>query len=212
VGKLENKITVITGGIQPNSLAIATRFAQEGARVFILVNGAAEILQDNIRTLTCNIADFDDVSRCFTALQEEIGYVDILVNNSEAKCEKTLLETTPEEWNAVLAANTHSIFYCCKQVLPQMKERRTGKLINIASPAAWGVVGNAAYAVTKAAMLGVHGTMSRETERYTTTCCTLNPAANATPEEVAQTALLAASEEGRFAHGQILAVAHSFVQ
>ena len=208
MGKLENKIAVITGGIQPNSLAIATRFAQEGAKVFILVNGASENLQDNVRTLTCNIADFDDVTRCFTALQEENGYVDILVNNSEVKCEKTLLETTPEEWNQVLSANTHSIFYCCKQIFPQMKERRTGKLINITSPAAYGVAGNAAYAVTKAAMLGVHGTMSRETERYATTCCTLNPAGNATPEEIAEVAVLAASEDGRFLHGQVFSVTH----
>lgn len=212
MGKLENKIAVITGGTQPNSLAIATRFAQEGAKVFILVNGASENLQDNVCTLTCNIADFDDVTRCFTALQEEVGYVDILVNNSAVKCEKTVLETTPEEWNQVLAVNTDSIFYCCKQILPQLKERRTGKLINISSPAVSGVAGNAAYAVSMATMLGLHGTMSRETERYTTTCCTLNPAGNATPEEIADAALLAATEEGRILHGQVFSVTHSFVQ
>lgn len=209
MGKLENKIAVITGGIQPNSLAIANRFAQEGAQVYILVNGEAEAISDGIRALQCNIADFDDVTRCFTALQETVGFVDILVNNGEAKCEKTLLETTPEEWDAVLGVNTHSIFYCLKQVLPQMKERRTGKLINITSPAAWGVAGNAAYAVTKATVLGVHGTMSRETERYTTAVCTLNPSATATAEEVANVALLAATEEGRFMHGQVVSVTHS---
>ena len=212
MGKFENKIAVITGGIQPNSLAIATKFAKEGAKVFILVNGAAEKLEENVNTLTCNIADFDDVTRCFTALQEEVGYVDILVNNAAEKCEKTVLDTTPDEWNHVLAVNTDSILYCCKQVFPQMKERRTGKLINISSPAVSGVAGNAAYAVSMAAMLGVHYTMARETERYTTTCCTLNPAGNATPEEIADVALLAASEEGRFLHGQIFSVIHSMAQ
>lgn len=212
MGKLENKIAVITGGIQPVALAIANRYAQEGAKVYILTDGESEAISDGIRTLKCNVADFEDVTRCFTALQEEVGPVDILVNNGQAKCEKTILETTPEEWDAVMGINTHSIFYCLKQILGQLKERRTGKLINIASPAAWGVAGNAAYAVSKAAMLGVHGSMCRETERYTTTCCTLNPAVNATPEEIAGVALLAATEEGRFIHGQILAVTHSLAQ
>ncbi len=212
MGKLDNKIAVITGGTQPNSLAIAARFAQEGAKVFIFVNGAPETLQDNVSTLTCNIADFDDVTRCFTALQEKVGYVDSLVNNSAEKCEKTVLETTPEEWERVLSTNTNSIFYCCKQILPQLKDRRTGKLINITSPATLGVAGNAAYAVTMATMLGLHGTMSRETERYTTTCCTLNPAGNATPEEIANAALLVATEEGRFLHGQVVSVTHSLAQ
>lgn len=211
MGKLENKIAVITGGIQPNSLAIANRFAQEGAKVYILVKEQAEALENGVQALQCNIADFADVTRCFTALQEEAGPVDILVNNAEAKCEKTLLETTPEEWNEVQAINTHSIFYCLKQILPQLKERKTGKLINIASTASSGVVGNAAYAITKASMLGVHGTMSRETERYGTTVCTLMPSATATAEEVANTAALAASEEGRFMHGQIITVTHSLV-
>ena len=212
MGKLENKIAVITGGTQPNSMAIAARFAQEGAKVYILTNGASESLQENVSALHCNIADFDDVTRCFTALQEEAGCVDILVNNSAEKCEKTVLETTPEEWEQVLAANTDSIFYCCKQIFSQWKERRTGKLINLSSPATAGVAGNAAYAVSMASILGLHSTMSRETERYTTTCCTLSPAGNATPEEIADVALLVATEEGRFLHGQIISVTHSFVQ
>ena len=211
MGKLDNKIAVITGGVQPVALAIATLYAKEGAKVYILAD-KTETVADGISTLQCNIADYEDVTRCFTALQAEAGPVDILVNNGQMKCEKTVLDTTPEEWAAIMGFNTHSIFYCLKQILGQLKERRTGKLINIASPAAWGVAGNAAYAVSKAAMLGVHGSMCRETERYTTTCCTLNPAANATPEEIAGAALLAATEEGRFIHGQILAVTHSLAQ
>ena len=92
-----------------------------------------------------------------------------------------------------------------------MKQRCTGKLINISSPAVSGVAGNAAYAVTMATMLGIHGTMSRETERYGTTVCTLNPADNATGEEIANAALLAATEDGRFMHGQVVNVTHSLV-
>lgn len=208
MGRLENKFAVISGGIQPNSLAIAKAFMAEGAKVVIL-DGEGRT-EEGIDIVKCNIGSYEEVTACFAELQTKYGPVDILVNNPEMKCEKTLLETTPEEWNAVLAHNTHSIFYICKQIMPQLKERRTGKIINISSPQVYGVAGNAAYAITKASMLGIHGTIARETERYTTTTHTLVPAANATPEEVAKSAVFMASDESRFVHGQIVNVTHSF--
>ena len=66
-------VAVITGGVQPVALAIANRYAQEGAKVYILTDSESEAISDGIRTLKCNIADFDDVTRCFTALQEDVG-------------------------------------------------------------------------------------------------------------------------------------------
>lgn len=212
MGKLDNKIAVITGGVQPNSLAIAKSFKAEGAKAVIVLDAAEARSEDGIEIVKCDIGNYEDVVACFAALQEKTGPVDILVNNPEMKCAKTLLETTPEEWNTVLAHNTHSLFYCCKQVMPQLKERRTGKIINISSPEVYGVAGNAAYAVTKASMLGVHGTVARETERYTTTTHTVIPAVNTTPEEVAQAVTFMASEESRFVHSQIITIPHSFVQ
>lgn len=208
MGRLENKFAVISGGIQPNSVAIAKAFLAEGAKVVIL-DGEGRT-EEGIDIVKCNIGSYEEVTVCFAELQAQYGPVDILVNNPEMKCEKTLLETTPEEWNAVLAHNTHSIFYICKQIMPQLKERRTGKIINISSPQVYGVAGNAAYAVTKASMLGIHGTIARETERYTTTTHTLVPAANTTAEEVAKSAVFMASDESRFVHGQIVNVTHSF--
>ena len=208
MGRLENKFAVISGGIQPISVAIAKAFLAEGAKVVILDDEGRT--EEGIDIVKCNIGSYEEVTACFAELQAQYGPVDILVNNPEMKCEKTLLETTPEEWNAVLAHNTHSIFYICKQIMPQLKERRTGKIINISSPQVYGVAGNAAYAITKASMLGIHGTIARETERYTTTTHTLVPAANTTAEEVAKSAVFMASDESRFVHGQIVNVTHSF--
>ena len=208
MGRLENKFAVISGGIQPNSVAIAKAFMAEGAKVVILDGeGRAE---EGIDIVKCNIGSYEEVTVCFAELQAQYGPVDILVNNPEMKCEKTLLETTPEEWNRVLAINVHSLFYCCKQVYADMKARRTGKVINFSNDAMLGVAGDAAYAITKASMLGIHGTIARETERYTTTTHTLVPAANATAEEVAKSAVFMASDESRFVHGQIVNVTHSF--
>lgn len=218
MGKLDNKIAVITGGLQPNSLAMAKKLAQEGAKVAVLTPNAAEDAAqiraqgETCHAYQCDIADFADVTACFNKIKETLGDVDILINNPNAACHKSLLETTPEEWNRVLAINVHSLFYCCKQVYADMKARRTGKVINFSDDAMLGVTDNAAYAITMGSAVGFTGTCAREGEKYTMTACSVTPAANATPEEVADTVALLASEEGRVFHGQHLKVTHSWLE
>lgn len=213
MGKFENKVVVITGGAQPNSLAMAKKFAQEEAKaVIVLVEdeaaAKAQIQEQGAacQALECNIADFEDVTRCFNAIKEQVGPVDVLVCNPNASCPKTLLETTPEEWEQILAVNVHSLFYCAKQVYADFKERRTGEVILFSNDAAFGTAGNAAYAITMASALGYIGTCSRELEKYGGTCNLVTPTAGATPEEVANTVALLASEEGRALHGQSVKV------
>ena len=219
MGKVDNKIAVITGGAQPNSLAMANKLAQEGAKAVVILtaNAAQDAAQIQAQgaacyAYQCDIASFEDVTRCFSEIKANLGDVDILINNPNATCNKSLLETTPEEWNRVLAINVHSLFYCCKQVYADMKERRTGKVINFSDDAMLGVAGNAAYAITMGSAVGFTGTCAREGEKYTMTACSVTPAANATPEEVANTVAMLASEEGRVFHGQHLKVTHSWLE
>jgi len=216
MGKITGKIAVITGGNQPNSLAMAKKLAAEEAKaVVILTNNAAEDAAEIqaqgavCYAYQCNIADFDDVTRCFNEIKANLGEVDILINNPNASCEKTLLETTPAEWQEILAINVHSMFYTCKQVFASMKERKTGELIVFSSDAAMGVAGNASYAITKACALGYFGSCARETEKYTITTNVVTPTASATPEEVADVVALLVSEDGRALHSQIIKVFHS---
>lgn len=218
MGKITGKIAVITGGAQPNSLAMAKKLAQEEAKAVVILtkNAAEDAAQIKAQgeacyAYQCNIADFADVTRCFDAIKAELGDIDILINNPNAACNKTLLETTPEEWNEVLATNVHSLFYCCKQVYADMKARKTGKVINFSNNAMMGVAGNAAYAITMGSAVGFTGTCAREGEKYTMTACSLTPADDATPEEVANAVAMLASEEGRTFHGQHLKVTHSWL-
>ena len=207
MGKFTDKIVVITGGAQDNSLAMAKKFAGEEAKVVVLYATAEEeaaIREQGAVAMQCNVADFADVTRCFDAIKAEIGFVDVLICNPNATCQKTLLETTPQEWQQVLGINVHSMFYCCKQVFADMKARKTGEVIMFSSDAAMGVAGNAAYAITKASALGYNGTISRECEKYGITCNTVIPTVGCTPEDVANTVALLASEEGRPLHGQII--------
>lgn len=216
MGKFTNKVVVITGGNQPVSLAMAKKLANEGAKVAILTKNAAQDTADvqaqGAVAYQCNIASFEDVTACFDKIKAELGNVDVLINNPNAACNKTLLETTPEEWNEVLSINVHSMFYCCKQIFADMKERRTGKIINFSADAMLGTAGNAAYAITKGSAMGYTGTCAREGEKYTITVNSLTPAGNATPEEVANTVAMLVSEEGRVFHGQHIKVTHSWVE
>jgi len=207
MAKFTDKVVVISGGNQPVSLAMAKKFSGEGAKVAILTKEAApEIAASGAVEVLCDIAKFDCVTAAFDKIKAEMGPVDVLICNPNAKCEKTLLETTPEEWNEVLYTNVHSIFYCCKQVFADMKERKTGEVILFSDDAAFGVAGNAAFAITKASALGIVGSCSRESEKYGVTCNCVTPTAGATPEDVADTVALLASEEGRPLHGQTVKV------
>lgn len=207
MAKFTDKVVVISGGNQPVSLAMAKKFSGEGAKVAVLTKESApEIAANGAVEVLCDIAKFDCVTAAFDKIKAEMGPVDVLVCNPNAKCEKTLLETTPEEWNEVLYTNVHSIFYCCKQVFADMKERKTGEVILFSDEATNGVAGNASFAITKASALGIIGSCSRESEKYGVTCNCVIPAVGSTAEEVADTVALLASEEGRVLHGQTIKV------
>ncbi len=210
MARFTDKVAVISGGNQPNSLAMAKKFSSEGAKVAILTKDAAAdtaaFAEAGAKAYACNIAKFDEVTAAFDKIKAELGPVDILVCNPNASCPKTLLETTPAEWNEVLGVNVHSMFYCCKQVFADMKERKTGEVILFSDNAANGVAGNAAFAITSASALGLIGSCSRETEKYGVTCNCVTPTPGATPEEVADTVALLASEEGRALQGQSVKV------
>ena len=210
MGKFADKIVVITGGAQDNSLAMAKKYVRECAKAVIILcenlENEAAVKEQGAVAMQCNIADFADVTRCFDAIKAEMGFVDILICNPNAACKKTLLETTAEEWQQVLGINVHSMFYCCKQVFADMKARKTGEVVIFSSDAAMGVAGNAAYAITKASALGYNGTIARESEKYGITTNTVIPTPGCTPEDVANTVALLTSEEGRPLHGQVVRV------
>ena len=207
MGEFTGKLVVITGGVQPNTLAMAEKYAAAGAKVVVLTQEAAQI--PSAVCYTCDIGVYEDVEKTFAAIKADLGPVDILIHNPIAACGKSLLETSYEEWDRIMAINTHSLFYCTKQVALDMKERQTGELIIFSDPAANGIKGNAAYAVTKGTALGFTFSAARETEKYTITTNAVTPNDDATPQEVADTVLLLTSEAGRALHSQAVKVFHS---
>jgi 3-oxoacyl-[acyl-carrier protein] reductase len=163
------QVALITGGAQGIGLAIAATLHQAGAVVIIgdldeaKAKEAAAGLGGEAASIRLNVADEGDVKQATAQLLSERQRIDILVCNAGITRDNLLLRMKPEEWESVLAVNLHGTFYCIKQVLPAMTKQRYGRIVTISSIV--GVMGNAGqanYAASKAAVIGLTKSVARE--------------------------------------------------
>ncbi|HMD30656.1 MAG TPA: SDR family NAD(P)-dependent oxidoreductase [Candidatus Acidoferrales bacterium] len=171
---LKDQRAIVTGGGRGIGRAIALRFAREGAAVLVAARTAAEVdaVAGEIRAAGGRAASIcADVSlpagceTIYRAAVEHFGGVDLLVNNAGMLGPVAPVEgISPEEWDAVLAANLKSAFLMARLVLPGMLERRQGVILNISSVAAKMAFGlNSAYAASKAGLVALTRTLAAET-------------------------------------------------
>jgi NADP-dependent 3-hydroxy acid dehydrogenase YdfG len=142
MSRLTGKAVLITGGGSGIGLAAARLFLAEGARVGITgrdeakLRRAAASLQAGDR-LVYRAADVSDVAQVEALVQDmtaRFGKIDILVNNAGVNMkQRTFRELTPETWKQMITGNLEGAFFCMRAVLPQMRERKEGLIININS-------------------------------------------------------------------------------
>ena len=169
---LTGKIAVVTGAAQGIGQAIATTLAQEGADVVVAdlnANRCHETVE-RVKQLgrkaiavSVNVGDWDQVKRMVDHVLKEWERIDILVNNAGITRDGLLMRMKEEDWQAVLQVNVTGTFFCAKAVLPTMSRQRRGRIVNIASiVGAIGNAGQANYAASKAAVIGLTKTIARE--------------------------------------------------
>jgi 3-oxoacyl-[acyl-carrier protein] reductase len=155
---------LITGATEGIGRAIAFTLGEAGYRVGVCARTEAKVrdllaqLQSKGITaagLPCDVGDEASVDRLVRHVVAELGPVDTLINNAGIGVLKPLLELTTAEWDATMATNLRSLFLVTRAVLPGMRQRKQGTIVNVSSLAGRnGLAGGTAYSASKHAVLG----------------------------------------------------------
>ena len=170
---LAGRVAIVTGGSRGIGRAIAESLARRGASIAIAyrerddaARATVEVLQAiGVKAMAkrCDVADERQVEQLFAAVAHELGPVDILINNAGIVRDGLFLLMDRSVWDPVLRVNLDGVYHCMRAAVRGMMLRGWGRIINITSPSAYaGVPGQANYAASKAAIVGLTRTVARE--------------------------------------------------
>lgn len=169
---LDGKIAVITGASRGLGKAMALALASGGAKIALVARDrakleetAAEVAALGSEADVC-IADVTDESQVATVADlvvSQFGRVDILVNNAGMNIRKPLVEYSLEEWRRIMDTNLTSVFLMCRAMIPHMRGRGYGRILNLTSIMAHvSLPGRTAYSATKTGLLGLTRALAQE--------------------------------------------------
>ena len=158
------KTALVTGSSRGIGAAIARRLHADGWKVYINYLESEEKALAIARELGAEAirADVADPAQV-RAMFRQIGEVDLLVNNAGIVVPGLLQDISDELWQRLRGVNLDGVFYCCREVIPQMVHRKSGVIINIASVCGvYGSSAESAYSTTKAAVIGLSKSLAKE--------------------------------------------------
>jgi NAD(P)-dependent dehydrogenase (short-subunit alcohol dehydrogenase family) len=150
---VKGKVAVVTGGASGIGAATARLFDEAGARAVVL----------DVRT-GCDVTDEGQVKKALAEAAERHGGIDFLVNNAGRAARKPATELSREEWQGVLDLNLTAVFTCSRAVLPYLKQRGGGAIVNLASIMGFsgGIFPNASYQASKGAVVNLTRALALE--------------------------------------------------
>jgi 3-oxoacyl-[acyl-carrier protein] reductase len=229
---LAGRTALVTGAASGIGAAIAEAFAAAGARLCLVDRAAGDGLQavqdrcaaygQAVLSVRADVSEEADVTRMFAEAAEQLGTVDVLVNNAGILTERRVADMSTVLFDEMIAVNLRSVFLCCRAALPGMLELGFGRIINVASQVGQkGGAGLAHYSAAKAGVIGFTRSLAREVSALGITANCIAPGPIITPlggdlseewtrpllaglplgrfgqpEEVAPTAVLLASDPG----------------
>lgn len=238
---LSGQTAIVTGASQGLGRDVAIAFGSNGAKVACIARNA-EKLADTVATIndaggsaeafSCDVNDKGSVEGIVDKIAEDWGKIDILVNNAGITRDTLMLRMTDEQWDDVIATNLKGAFLFSRAAARHMLSARYGRIINMASVS--GIIGNAGqanYSASKAGMIGMTRSLSKELAKRKITVNAVAPgfiesdmtaalgdsiisqvkknipaARLGTPEDVAACTLFLASPDASYVTGQVLVV------
>jgi 3-oxoacyl-[acyl-carrier protein] reductase len=168
--ELRGQVAVVTGGSRGIGLGIARELADAGARVAVVGRdgaraeaAAGELPGDGHRGYGCDVADPAAAAALVKQVEEEMGSLDVLVNNAGVTRDNLLMRIRDEDWDAVLDTNLRGAFNLIRAASRGMMKRRAGRIVNVTSVV--GITGNkgqANYAASKAGLIGLTKSVAKE--------------------------------------------------
>jgi 3-oxoacyl-[acyl-carrier protein] reductase len=240
MNRVEGKVALVTGSARGIGRAIVEKLASEGATmVYSCDMEMATYEQENVKHLIMNITDREGIKNIVAEIKEKYGRIDVLVNNAGITKDSLMGRMTEEQWDAVINVNLKGVFNVTQAVAPLMTSNRSGSIITMSSVVGlYGNIGQTNYAATKAGVIAMTQTWSKELARkgakiranciapgFITTPMTKDlpekiiegmrektPLGRmGEPEDIANAVLFLASEESSFITGHTLAVTGGLV-
>ena len=240
------KTALVTGGAKGIGSAICRTLAKDGYKIAINYNSSqneAVDLKNELSAITeveffkADVSDSKQVKEMFSEIEKVFGGVDVLVNNAGIAGQMIFTDITDEMWQKMINVNLSGAFYCCREALKFMINKKSGRIINIASM--WGETGASMevhYSASKAGLIGLTKALAKEVGLSGITVNAVSPGvvmtdmmnsfseadiavlkdetplnSLGTSENVADAVSFLASEKADFITGQVISVNGGFV-
>ncbi|RAN57566.1 3-oxoacyl-[acyl-carrier-protein] reductase [Dolosigranulum pigrum] len=179
-----SQVCVVTGSSRGIGLAIAKQLADDGHQVVLNSRSPLkpEVLEQfadaklEVGTIVGDVSDFADAERMISAVKEQYGRIDVLVNNAGITRDGLVMRMKEEDFDQVIATNLKGCFNMARHTTPIMLKQRNGTIINVSSVS--GIMGNAGqvnYAASKAGVIGLTKSLARELASRSITVNTIAP-------------------------------------
>jgi NAD(P)-dependent dehydrogenase (short-subunit alcohol dehydrogenase family) len=156
-----SRVVLVTGGARGIGLAVAQRFVAQGDRVAVTHRGSGA--PDGMFGVTCDVTSTDQVDAAFSAVEAELGPVQVLVSNAGVTKDGLLLRMGEEQFTSVVDANLTGAYRVAKRAAQGMVRARSGRMIFVSSVVGLlGSAGQANYAASKAGLVGLARSIARE--------------------------------------------------